>query len=67
MKRFKMNDRKGRCISVFAETIEQAIELLKVKNTMIRWDKTVIISETEATIGNPANDDGRRIKAADIY
>ena len=67
MKRYMMHDRKGRVVSVFAETINEAIELLKNKQTTARWSKLQIISQEEAIVGNPANSDGRRIKAKDIY
>ena len=67
MKRYMMHDRKGRVVSVFAETINEAIELLKNKQTTARWGKVQIISQEEAIVGNPANSDGRRIKAKDIY
>ena len=67
MKRYMMHDRKGRVVSVFAETINEAIELLKKKQTTARWSKLQIISQEEAIVGNPANSDGRRIKAKDIY
>ena len=67
MKRYMMHDRKGRVVSVFAETINEAIELLKKKQTLVRWKDLKIISPTEAIVGKPANADGRHIKAVDIY
>ena len=67
MMRYMMSDRKGRVTSVFAETMNEAIELLKEKETLARWDKLSIISPTEAVVGKPYNGDGRRIRAVDIY